>query len=224
MTDVETAQPANMALQWALASWLQSLGIEPQFVIGHSVGEIAGACVAGALTLEEGVRVIYQRSRLQKDMQDQGEMLAVGMSREESERIIEPFGDHLSIAAVNSPLSVTISGETAAINRLQSMIEDRQLFCRKLNTGVAYHSEQMDGIRDEFLASLAGLSPAKSRVTLLSTVTGALVEGTEVTADHWWRKHAQSRCFRPGIRTSSRCRGHAFHSDRASSRAFNSHI
>ena len=187
MTDVETAQPANMALQWALASWLQALGIEPQFVIGHSVGEIAGACVAGALTLEEGVRVIYQRSRLQKHMQDQGEMLAVGMSREESERIIEPFGDHLSIAAVNSPLSVTISGETAAINRLQSMIEDRQLFCRKLNTGVAYHSEQMDGIRDEFLASLAGLSPAKSRVTLLSTVTGALVEGTEVTADHWWR-------------------------------------
>ncbi len=187
MTDVETAQPANMALQWALASWWRSLGIEPQLVIGHSVGEIAGACVAGALTLEEGVRVIYQRSRLHKDMQGQGEMLAVGISREESERIIEPFGNRLSIAAVNSPLSVTISGEIAAIDRLQSTIEERQLFCRKLNTGVAYHSGQMDGIRDEFLASLAGLSPRKSRVPLLSTVTGALVEGTEVTADHWWR-------------------------------------
>ena len=187
ITDVETAQPANMALQWALASWWRSLGIEPELVIGHSVGEIAGACVAGALTLEDGVRVIYQRSRLQKDMQGRGEMLAVGMSREESERIIEPFGDRLSIAAVNSPLSVTISGEMAAIDRLQSMIEDRIIFCRKLNTGVAYHSGQMDGIRDEFLASLADLAPAKCRVPLLSTVTGALIEGTEVTADHWWR-------------------------------------
>ena len=187
ITDVETAQPANMALQWALASWWRSLGIEPELVIGHSVGEIAGACVAGALTLEDGVRVIYQRSRLQKDMQGRGEMLAVGMSREESERIIEPFGDRLSIAAVNSPLSVTISGEMTAIDRLQSMIEDRNLFCRKLNTGVAYHSVQMDGIRDEFLASLADFSPAKCRVPLLSTVTGALVEGVVVTADHWWR-------------------------------------
>ena len=187
ITDVETAQPANMGLQWALASWWRSLGIEPELVIGHSVGEIAGACVAGALTLEDGVRVIYQRSRLQKDMQGRGEMLAVGMSREESERIIKPFGDRLSIAAVNSPLSVTISGEMAAIDRLQSMIEDRIIFCRKLNTGVAYHSGQMDGIRDEFLASLADLAPAKCRVPLLSTVTGALIEGAEVTADHWWR-------------------------------------
>ena len=187
ITDVETAQPANMALQWALASWWRSLGIEPELVIGHSVGEIAGACVAGALTLEDGVRVIYERSRLQKDMQGRGEMLAVGVSREESERIIEPFGDRLSIAAVNSPLSVTISGEMAAIDRLQSKIEDQNLFCRKLNTGVAYHGGQMDGIRDEFLASLADLSPAKRRVPLLSTVTGALIEGAEVTADHWWR-------------------------------------
>ncbi|MYI98902.1 MAG: acyltransferase domain-containing protein, partial [Gemmatimonadetes bacterium] len=185
--DVEIAQPANMALQWALTALWKSLGIEPQIVVGHSVGEIAGACVVGALSLEEGVRIIYQRSRLQKEMQGRGEMLAVGVSSIEAEELIESYGDGLSIAAVNSPMSATISGESEDIDRLQATLEDRRLFCQKLHTGIAYHSGQMDGIRDDFLASLNGLSPSKTRVPLLSTVTGAQADGTEFDADHWWR-------------------------------------
>lgn len=187
MTGVEIAQPANMALQWALAALWRSLGIEPQFVVGHSVGEITGACVAGALSLEEGVRIIYQRSRLQKEMQGRGEMLAVGVSRDEAEKLIEPYDDGLSIAAVNSPVSVTISGEAQEIDRLQATIEHRQLFCQLLHTEIAYHSRQMDGIRDDFLASLSELAPSKTRIPLWSTVTGAQTDGTELDADHWWR-------------------------------------
>lgn len=187
MADIEVAQPANMALQWALAALWRSLGIEPQFVVGHSVGEIAGACVTGALSLEEGVRIIYQRSRLQKEMQGRGEMLAVDVSRDEAEKLVEPYDGRLSVAAVNSPVSVTISGEAAEIDRLRVAIEDRQLFCQKLHTEIAYHSGQMDGIRDDFLASLNGLAPSKTRVPLLSTVTGAQTDGTKLDADHWWR-------------------------------------
>ena len=187
ITGVEIAQPANMALQWALAALWRSLGVEPRFVIGHSVGEITGACVAGALPLEEGVRIIYQRSRLQKALQGQGDMLAVGLPQDEAEEVIEPFGDSLSVGAVNSPVSVTISGETAAIDRLQAELDGRRIFCRKLHTDIAYHSRQMDAIRDDFLASLDGLSSSKSRVPLLSTVTGALAEGMDLDADHWWR-------------------------------------
>ncbi len=187
MTDVEVAQPANLALQWALAALWRSLGVEPQFVVGHSVGEIAGACFAGALSLEEGVRIIYKRSTLQNAMQGRGEMLAVGVTSEEAEEFVKPYGGRLSIAAVNSPVSVTISGEPGEIDRLQASIEDRRLFCQKLNTEIAYHSGQMDGIRDDFLASLNGLSPAETRVPLLSTVTGAHIDGMELDADHWWR-------------------------------------
>ena len=187
VADVEIAQPANMALQWALAAWWRSLGVEPRFIIGHSVGEIAGACVAGALSLEAGVRIICARSRLQKALQGRGEMLAVSLSLEEAKAAIAPFGDRLSVAAVNSPVSVTISGETADIDSLQAAMDDRQLFNQQLHTEVAYHSGQMDGIHGEFLASLDGLSPAETRITLLSTVTGAPVAGTELTADHWWR-------------------------------------
>ncbi|MXW06038.1 MAG: type I polyketide synthase [Gemmatimonadetes bacterium] len=185
--DVEIAQPANMAIQWALAVLWRSLGIEPQIVVGHSVGEIAGACVVGALSLEEGVRIIYQRSRLQKEMQGKGEMLAVGVSSDEAEKLVQPYDDGLSIAAVNSPVSVTISGEAGEVERLQETIEDRRLFCQKLHTEIAYHSGQMDGIRDDFLASLNGLSPSKTHIPLLSTVTGAETDGTELDADHWWR-------------------------------------
>ncbi len=187
ITGVEITQPANMALQWALAALWRSLGVQPRFVIGHSVGEITGACVAGALSLEEGVRIIYQRSRLQKALQGHGEMLAVGLSPDEAEETIEPFRDSLSVAAVNSPVSVTISGETAAIDRLQAELDGRRIFCRKLHTDIAYHSRQMDGIRDDFLASLNGLSPSKSRVPLFSTVTGTRAEGMDLDADHWWR-------------------------------------
>ena len=187
ITDVDIAQPANMALQWALAAWWQSLGVCPEYIIGHSVGEIAGACVAGAITLEEGVRIIYQRSRLQKAFQGRGEMLAAGLSREKAQETIEPYGDGLSVAAVNSPVSVTISGETSDIDRLQMEIGERRLFCRKLHTEIAYHSGQMEGIRGEFTTALSGLSPSKARVPLLSTVTGVRANGTDLDADHWWR-------------------------------------
>ena len=114
-------------------------------------------------------------------------MLAVGLSPDEAEEAIDPFGDSLSVAAVNSPVSVTISGETADIDRLQAELDRRRLFCRKLHTDIAYHSRQMDGIRDDFLASLDGLSPSKSRVPLFSTVTGTRAEGMDLDADHWWR-------------------------------------
>ena len=187
IADIEIAMPANMALQWALACWWRSLGVRPQFIIGHSVGEIAGACAAGALTLEEGVRIIYQRSRLQKKLQGLGEMLAVGLSPEEAKETIGPFGDNLSVAAVNSPVSVTISGEATDIDRLQTEIDERRLFSRKLNTEIAYHSGQMDGIRGDFLASLDGLSPKKSNVPIVSTVTGKVADGRDLTAEHWWR-------------------------------------
>ena len=187
IADVEIAMPANMALQWALACWWRSLGMCPEFIIGHSVGEIVGACAAGALTLEEGVRIIYQRSRLQKKLQGGGEMLAVGLSPEEAKETIGPYGDSLSVAARNSPVSVTISGEAADIDRLQAQIDERRLFCRKLHTEIAYHSGQMDGIRGDFMASLNGLSPAKGEVHVLSTVTGEMTDGRHLTAEHWWR-------------------------------------
>ena len=187
IADIEIAMPANMALQWALACWWRSLGVCPEFIIGHSVGEIVGACAAGALTLEEGVRIIYQRSRLQKKLQGGGEMLAVGLSPEEAIKTIGPYGDSLSVAARNSPVSVTISGETADIDRLQTQIDERRLFCRKLHTEIAYHSGQMDGIRGDFLASLNGLSPTKGEVPVLSTVTGKVTDGRYFTAEHWWR-------------------------------------
>ena len=89
--DVEISQSANLALQWALASWWRTLGVKPQYVIGHSVGEISSACFSGALTLKEAIQIIRHRSRLQKPKQGEGEMLAVGMSRDEASEIIKPF-------------------------------------------------------------------------------------------------------------------------------------
>lgn len=185
--DVEISQSANLALQWALASWWRTLGVKPQYVIGHSVGEISSACFSGALTLKEAIQIIRHRSRLQKPKQGEGEMLAVGMSSDEAREIIKPFGENVSIAATNSPFSVTIAGPKAIIENLQSKIEHKNLFCRKLNTGIAYHSAQMEGLHDEFVSSIDNLDPTDTRIPMLSTVTGGLIKGKELNAEHWWR-------------------------------------
>src|SRR5581483_12208808 len=113
--ETEIAQPAIFALQVALAALWRSWGIVPDAVVGHSVGEIAAAQVAGALTLEDAVRVVYHRGRLMQQATGRGKMAQVELPLEEAERAIAGYGDRLSIAALNGPRTTVLSGEPAAL-------------------------------------------------------------------------------------------------------------
>jgi acyl transferase domain-containing protein len=116
MAQTEVAQPANFALQVALADLWRAWGIVPDAIVGHSAGEVAGAYVAGTLSLEAAVRVIFHRSRLQQRTTGTGMMAAAGLSAQEGQDLVAAYPGRLSIAAINGPGSVTLSGDAGGSN------------------------------------------------------------------------------------------------------------
>jgi len=187
MGETEFAQPANFAIQVALAAQLEHFGIRPDAVVGHSAGEVAAHHLAGLLNFEDAVRVIYHRSRLQQRTTGSGRMLAVGMTPETLNQAVHDAGAGVSIAAINSPSAVTLVGEAAVLEGMAAQLETFQVFHRFLAVKVPYHSHYMEPLREELLASLAELQPRRASLPLYSTVTGTRIDGRGVDAEYWWQ-------------------------------------
>lgn len=186
MTEYEVAQPANFLLQVCLAKLLQSWGIVPDCVVGHSAGEVAAAHIAGALSLEDSVTLIYHRSNLQQRASGQGRIVAIGITPKEMHELVDS-SDHISIAAINSPRLVALSGNQESLERLVSPLRKKGVFCRFLNGTVPVHSQYMDPLKEELLESLQNLTPRKSEIPFYSTVAGKIVDGERLDAQYWWR-------------------------------------
>ena len=195
------AQPAIFAFQAALTDLWRSWGIVPDEVVGHSVGEAAAHYAAGVLSLDDALAVIYHRSRLQHRTAGAGAMLAVGATRADVEPLVAKSGGRVSIAAVNSPSSMTLSGDRDALAAIETELNGRGLFARFLNVSVPYHSRAMEPLRDELLASLATLGPRAAAIPLVSTVTGARAEGPELGAAYWWQNVRQPVQFADAMAT-----------------------
>jgi acyl transferase domain-containing protein len=142
INETQVAQPAIFSLQVALAALWRSWGINPDVALGHSVGEVAAAHVSGALNLEDAVRVIFHRSRLQQRTAGQGAMLAVGLTFEEAESLIKGYEEKVSIGAVNSPSDVTLSGDAEALKEIAESSEKKEIFSRFLQVEVPYHQSK----------------------------------------------------------------------------------
>lgn len=199
MNRTEVAQPANFALQVALAALLKSWGIEPAAVIGHSAGEAAAAYVAGALSLEDAVRVNFHRSRLQQRMAGQGNLVAVGLSLEEAEKALVGYEDRVSIAAINSATSVAFVGDRASLEEVVQPLQEQQIFCRFVHGDVPYHSRFMEPLHDELLASLQGIQPHAATIPLFSTSLGKQVDGQELDVHYWWTNVRGMVLFAPAL-------------------------
>ncbi|HRX82720.1 MAG TPA: acyltransferase domain-containing protein, partial [Pirellulaceae bacterium] len=172
VNDTVVVQPAVMAIQIALVKLYEHYGIRPSGVVGHSIGEVAAAFAAGALTLERAVEVIYHRSQAQDLVSGKGSMLAVGLAQEEAEKLIEGFADSVSIGAVNGPEMLTLSGDSTQLQRIGSMLEVRGVFNRPVRVQVPYHSHYIDAIKDLMLDALADVQGFEATTPLFSTVTG----------------------------------------------------
>lgn len=195
VTDTVVAQPANFALQYALTQLWASWGIKPAAVLGHSVGEIAAAAVAGSLSLADAVRVVYHRSRLQQPLEGRGRMLATNLTPEEAAEIATGLSDLVSVAAINSAQSTVLAGDAAALEELAQGLEAEGRFARFLRVEVAYHSHQMDPLRDALITALADLAPRPPEIPLFSTVTGALVHDAVHDGHYWWQNLRQTVRF-----------------------------
>src|SRR5262249_5005657 len=186
------SQPAIFALQVALAALWRSWGVEPAAVFGHSVGEVAASQIAGALPLEDAVQVIFHRSRVQSRLVGEGAMLAAGISREEAMGWVERHPRAISIAAVNGPCSITLSGETAVLAEIDTALNEAGLFSRALQVEVPYHSAKMEPLETELVECLRDIRPRPASTPLFSTVTGAALAGLELDARDWYRTNRQS--------------------------------
>ncbi len=190
MERTELAQPANFALQVALTRLWESYGIKPTAVIGHSVGEVVSAYVAGVYSLEEAVLVSYHRSRLQQTTAGLGSMLAVGLPESEAEKLLV-HAPGVSVAAINSFSAVTLSGDTAQLKEIAAELEKRGVFNKFLRVEVAYHSPQMDPLKESLLEALSTLAPKPALLPLFSTAYGLIVPSSDWSAEYWWHNVRQ---------------------------------
>ena len=183
--DIDIVQPLLFSIGVALAALWRSWGIEPDCVVGHSMGEVAAAHVAGMLTLHDAVKVICRRSRLLKRIKGQGAMALVELPTAEAQRAIEAHKSTLSIAASNGPRSTVLSGDSDALERVLATLEQRGIFCRRIKVDAASHSPQVDSLRQELIAMLQDIRPAMGKVAMRSTVTLAPLNGPELVAGYW---------------------------------------
>ncbi len=186
----ETAytQPALFALEYALFQLWKSWGLEPDFVMGHSVGEYVAACVAGVFSLEDGLKLIAHRGRLMQALPPGGEMLSVMASIEQIATLIQPFAQEISIAAINGPESVVISGQYEAINAVCVKLSTSGIKTKKLNVSHAFHSPLMEPILAEFEQIARQVKYSEPQLQLLSNTTGELATD-EITKPEYWCRH-----------------------------------
>ncbi len=187
LADPGVAQPATCALQIALATLWRSWGVEPAAVVGHSVGEIAAAHIAGALDLDDALLVALHRGRVIRTVTGRGKMAVVGASYDGTRNLLARLDAGLvSVAAENGPTSTVISGETAAVERLAGLLDAEGIFCRVLESvDYASHSPQMEPLQTALRDALAGLTPTSADHTLVSTVTGEPIDGSVMDAAYW---------------------------------------
>jgi len=184
-SDIGVIQPAIFAVQVALAALWRSWGVQPAAVVGHSLGEVAAAHVAGALDLADAAQVICGRARLLRRADPRGAMLAAELSAAEARALIVGRQSRVAIAANNSHRSTVLSGDRTALADLLSTLQQRGRFCRWVEVDVASHSPQMEALRADLKDLLAGLRPARVTVPMYSTVTGDLLAEGALDGAYW---------------------------------------
>lgn len=182
----EVLQPVLFAVNAALAAVWRALGVSPDAVVGHSLGEIAAAYVAGALSLDDAAAVVTGRAAAVAPLVGRGGMLAVGLPRAEAEELLARYEDGLFVGAVNSADSTAVSGDVDALARLRRDCEERGIKVHGLSTPFASHSPRMEAVRAELLGALADVTGGQPKVPLYSSVLAEPVPGELLDADYWY--------------------------------------
>ncbi|MFJ2768914.1 SDR family NAD(P)-dependent oxidoreductase [Streptomyces sp. NPDC087300] len=187
---VDVVQPTLFAVMVALAAVWRARGVRPDGVVGHSQGEVAAACVSGALGLNDAAAVVAFRARALRAVAGSGAMAMVALGRDEVVRRLAAYGGRLSVAAVNSRTATVVSGDTESLAALVADLERERVFVRRTGIDYASHSAQVEPVREAMLADLAGITTSPASTAWYSTVTGEPV-ADELEAEYWYRNLRQ---------------------------------
>lgn len=182
------AQPLIFAVQISLVETLATIGIKPDISFGHSIGELAASVAAEKLSIEEAVRLVYIRSANQEIAAGTGTMGALVVSQEEATALINESGfKNLEIGAINSHKSVTLSGSHEDIEGFAKFARSKKIIFRKLGLNYPFHSSLIRVVEKPFKEELESVKGLSSDTTMISTVTGATIDGADLDAEYWWR-------------------------------------
>ncbi|HEX2905542.1 MAG TPA: acyltransferase domain-containing protein [Phototrophicaceae bacterium] len=201
LNEIAFAQPAQFAIEYALAQLWLSWGVTPAVVFGHSVGEYAAACIAGVFSLEDGLKLVVERGRLMQTVSNTGEMATVFTSAERVAAVIAPLADRVSIAAVNGPESVVVSGEREAVATVIETLKAEKIRARRLQVTTASHSPLMEPLLNTFMQMARTVAYHAPQLDIISGLTGKLA-GREMAAPEYWRRHMREAVqFYPAMLT-----------------------
>lgn len=185
LTGDDEIQPALWAMQVSLAATWRQWGVHPDLVIGHSMGEVAAATVAGALTPRDGAAVICRRSALVRTLPDPGAMVAVGVGEQEANAAIGDLAGQVNVAVINGAHASVLAGSPDALSTVTDRLAESGAYCRPVRAGYASHSPHVEPLRDDLVQALGDLDPRPGRVAMWSTALDRPVSGDELDADYW---------------------------------------
>ncbi len=185
LADTRFAQPALFAVEYALAKLWIEWGVEPQAMIGHSIGEYVAACLAGVFSLEDALRLVATRGEIMQRL-SRGAMLAVSLTPEQAEPLLS---EQLSLAAVNSPSLCVLSGTIEAVDQLERRLTGEGVICRRVHTSHAFHSMMMEPVMEEFTELVRGIERRAPQIPYLSNVTGKWITEAQAVDPSYWARH-----------------------------------
>ncbi|WP_204490741.1 acyltransferase domain-containing protein [Archangium primigenium] len=199
--DIEVSCPAIVSMEIALAALWRSWGVEPAAVVGHSIGEVAAAHVAGVLSLEDALHVICEQGRAMGRLRGRGAMAVVSQPWERMGEVTALSEGKLWPVIHASPEWTVLAGEPAALDGALEVLRERGVVARRVDSEVAAHCPQVNPLREDLRARLAGVRPRPERVPLVSTVTGRDLAGPRLDADYWVRNLSEPVLLREGLDT-----------------------